>query len=716
MVAKPEPKKEPVVAKPEPKKEPVVAKPVKVEAPPAAPVAKTAAQIFSFPIAADVTGAMAVPGFDPLFATIKAKATKYGVPFPVTKEIIFAKAMEASGLKSMDWLATDKPTLVLSFNPKKSSNNGVFMVPITSKDKVIAALPEGHKKGEQNEFLFETPVLTLYVNFIDGHAVVSVNQGDFKAYKTVIEGAAKTYKPEGVFDLRLAANNLRTIFGPELAALKGQVEQLKPMIVGELYKEMPPGMSAGLEKMADFYIGMVNTLIDEADGIKLVVALDDKGNIRVPLTVEAKAGGKIATFAGALEKADPSYGKNAPGESWLLFGSHIDPKAFGGLMDYATDMLGSLLKMDDTEKKRLSSLFDTMLNEQDGRSWVAFYNDGKFPLSFASSASVKDGKKIRAAFEEYMSLVMTKGFGMVKELLPPQLQGLPTSDFTALVNAVGTMAKPFGVALAAGTETQGDITIQKLTIAIDLAALEATSPEAATKAKEVTNVIGTRLEFAIAYGPKHMAAAMGPNAVKHATTAASGQQLAGGSAGVVGSYGPGTAFFANMDLGRALKAFRPIMNAAGAGAEIPEIPAGARFGVSMSGKGNTVSIQVDAALDEFVGIGMKAFMTRAADPESSNPFGDTPTAKEAPAPAEPAKVEPAKPAPAAAGGDLSAAAKTHADTVCACKDLQCASKAMQAMGKWAGTVSSKIRTPADAKSLSAEVQRAGKCVQKAAGM
>ena len=746
---KAEPEAKPAEAKPDeakpeeakPEEGPAEVKPAEVQPAEAKPTEETPAEakpaeekpvaaagagaLFGLDLETDGVGVVALPGFDKVFDTVKAKADKYGTPLPLSKEMIFGQAKQL-GIGSMDWFVTDKPIILVATNPKKGSDNAALLIPIKDKDTLTTALGEKAKKGELNELVLDLPFKTLYLNFVPGHAVVTTSKALFKDSKTLVEKVAGQYKAEGLVDVRVSVANLRTIFSGEIEMAKGKINELKPMILKQMYKELPPALTGGMDKVLDFYLSMATTLLDEAQGMKMTVELDDKGGIKLPMTLSAKAGGTIAGFAGKIAKADLSYAKNAPGNAWMLFGGDIDPKAFEGLMKWSMDMASSFLKLTAEEQTKLAGLMKVLMEGQTGQNWFAFYADGKFPMAMAAGAGVNDGKAYQKAFEEYTMLVTTKVFGMMKEMLPPELQALPAGDVVKLINAVGTIVKPLGVVLETGTATEGDITVSKMVIAVDMEQLKNVAPEAVPEAKKVTDVIGTRLEIAIAYGPKAVAMTLGPNAAQTAKTIASGAAIGGGAAAVVANYEKGNAFFLHVDAGHALAAFKPIVEAMGEAKDLPAIKPGTTFGVAMGGTGSEVTVELSGALDAFVELGKQAYMAKQRDEPDFPEEG-----KAAPGEVE-EKVEDGGLAAGAAGvaaegeekaapaGDIVAEYAGVADAVCACTDIMCASNALKqltGLGQKLGPALQANPTAAMklGEQIRKETMRATGCMQKLTG-
>ena len=584
---------------------------------------------------ADVIGMAWTSSFDALFDTVKAKATKYGVPLPLSKALVLEKVKSEAGFKSMDWFDTGRSLKVIAWNPKKF-DNGVILVPITGQDKTEAALPEVAKKGvEGNAYELDIDGEKAYVNFIEGYAVVTGDAGMFEAAKDVATRAAKEYTGTGIFQVQVAAANLRSLYPTELAELRKELEGIKPMLNDELKSGMPiPGMD-GLDGIIDWYVGMINTAIDETDIVSMAMELDDLGGASLTTTVTGVASGKMAAFANKFASADLSYADNAPKNAYIVFGSDIDPKAFDGLMDYASDIVGELFKLDDGEKKKFNDLMVQMTTLQTGKSWVAIYADGKFPLAMASGSGTSDGAAYQKAANEYMGLMMGKLMAMGKEFLPAELQSLPTDDFAKLVQSLNGLTGTVGVKLDAGETKDGDVTVQKLTIDLNIEQIgKLAGPAETAQIKAVTDLLGTSLQFAIAYGPKHMAFAMGPNGVKHATDIARGT-----STGATYSkrFAKGTAVFAHVDVTAAINAWMPIIKMAGVADKIPAFEPGTDIGFTMGSATNSLNFRLYGSLDKWVTLGMKAFMTMGG--------GDR-EPRAAPAQEEPAPVPAPAPAPA----------------------------------------------------------------------
>ena len=604
------------------------AAPVAVKTPPAAD-SGAAGTLWGITFPADAVGIGSVASYDTIFDTVVAKAAKYGVPLPITKDLAMEQIKTALGLKSMDWFATDKRIKVLAWNPKDSKEPAVLLIPIKSWDDLVKALPDTAKKDvDGNKVSLSVDGETVFINDVAGYAALTPNKDQFGKAKAFAAVVAKDFEGKGLIDVRVNAGSLRTIYAAEIKGLRGMIDQLKPKLLAEMQKEMPiPGMD--LSGIIDMYLSIANTVIDEAQGLGWSTSLSDDGRISITTSLSATAGGKIAGIAKTLEGADLTFTGGAPAASWLLAGGQIDPKSFDGMMKYGMDIVTGMLKLNEEERKTLDANVKTLMDLQDGTSWTALYADGKFPMAIAMAAGISDKKKYMAAFDGYMGMLISKALALAKDQLPPTLQGVPTDDFGKLIAALNLITAQMGVTMETKTADSDGITVSSLVVSADMEKLKTVAgAEAHKKVKEVTDLLGaTKIEMALGYGDKRMSMAVGPNAVKAATDAAAGR--AGGST-VHKTFEKGTGMYFHVDIATAVKAWLPIVKAAGEDvSKVPDFPAGTSVGVAINGSGNSVGMSFYGSLDEFVSLGMKAFSREADD--DRDPF-DAPELKEEAAP------------------------------------------------------------------------------------
>jgi len=551
----------------------------------------TAAKSISFPANAIALAGLA--SFDTLYTIVEKKSREFGSPLPMTKGIVLTQIQSALGMTSMNWFATDKPIRILLWNPKQSPNPSAILVALKSKDALVKALPATKKDNvDGNQYMLDIFGQTVYLNIVGSNLAITGDKAVFGNAKSYIESHVNDWSPRGLFDIHVSLSNLKTIFNAEMTTGMAQIDTIKNQLRNDMNSGAFP--IPGLDKVLDLYVSIAKKMVDEAQNVSF--SLDYKnGNATLATGLEVKAGGQMAAFASMLAKARMDHMSGIPANSWAAFGGDIDPKLFAGMKNYAIDMMGSILKLSDAEKTEFGKLYQELLKVQDGRSWVALYADGKFPLAIKSMAGTSDGAAYMAAMDKYMQIVFTKGITMARDKMPAPLKHLPADNFSIFVDGINGLAKPFGVTLS--TRADGNIRAFTIQVDPDLVAKVA-GPEAGAKVNTFTSILGTKFEFALVYGDKVIGIGMGPNGIKAAQDVANGK--AGGGNALTRILTKSGGFGMSADLGAALKAFGPILQAAGKSNEVPKFENGTTISFGLTGKGNSINAYSEVAVDKIL--------------------------------------------------------------------------------------------------------------------
>ena len=633
--------------------EPAPEAPKPVEPAPTAAVAPAAGGQLGAGLAeapADVIAVVSVPGVDALWNIVSAKAGKFGVPLPLGKDQILEQAKAAIGLTTIDWLDTSKPAHVIVLNPKTVTGGSLILIPVTDKDKALAALPADKKENDQgNAWSFTIAGKPAYLNVIDGYVTVSPAANAFGLVKDFV-GSVAAFSPSGEFDARVAAGNLKTLFGDELASARAQMDSLKSMAKAQLSGNpeagIPPAIPglSGLESIVDWAFDFANTMIDETTGLALSFDLDDAGHFSVPMSVRYTADGKIAAFAKAMEGADLSFVSAAPASSYVVIGTEIDPQSMAGMMDFASNMLATVLSLTDEEKAAAKKLMEELLALSGKKTWMSFYPDAKFPLAMVGAAHVTDAKAYQEKYDAYLGMLFTKAMAKLKDQLPPQFQQAPIDSFSKLIETAGSITAPLGVTLTAGYGDVDGINTWKLSIVVDIEKVKAMAGEKGEEVQKLTDALGNKLEIAMAYGTDKVGMAFGPNAAAQAAAAAKGTLVGGTDASKIAK---GTACWMQIDAGKAVAAWRPMLEAIGQAADLPTIAEGTTGGFAFGATDGAVTASYFGNLDAIVTAAKDAAMRPAEPGAEAVPVPEGGAA--APAP-EGGAAAPAAPTPAPEGG------------------------------------------------------------------
>ena len=150
------------------------------------------------------------------------------------------------------------------------------------------------------------------------------------------------------------------------------------------------------------------------------------------------------------------------------------------------------------------------------------------------------------------------------------------------------------------------MTVQSLTMALESSLIEKLGAEGA----KWTKLLGTKLEFAIAYGPKHMGFGIGPKGVADAKRFAGEPTPGPASApGLIASrLAKGMGMVGWFDFNKMANAAKPLLPAfekegGPVGKVLGELPAGLAVGFYCGGEGNTLKFGMDASLDALVKAG-----------------------------------------------------------------------------------------------------------------
>ena len=119
----------------------------------------------------DVVAALAFRSLD---SVLNAAKTTIEVLDPANAQPGFISAVkegmkESLGWKNIAWIKADQPIRSLLFNAKAYEGKAQFLVlPMTSKDDVLAALPEGARQKECDQVAkYDNKGQTVYVDFIE---------------------------------------------------------------------------------------------------------------------------------------------------------------------------------------------------------------------------------------------------------------------------------------------------------------------------------------------------------------------------------------------------------------------------------------------------------------------------------------------------------------------------------------------------------------------
>jgi hypothetical protein len=387
--------------------------------------------------------AAGVPSLTEVLSTVSTVANKIA-PGQVPPDLA-SMALEGMkgvyGFTDITWLDQSAPIKFANVDPKTHDGKGqAILIPITDKEKVLASLPATANKAlEGHAASFESQGQTWYLDFVEGHAVLTDHPGVFAERRDFISGALAAWKPERLFTTRINMATVNAAFAKELQDARAAAEQLTAQAAQE------PGMpdaSAVMKKYTD----LLFEVVDSTTAAQLDLYVQD-GSIRFGASVDAKDGSGLANFSRLIAGKSSSLADAAPPTTWLGFTGNMDVremKSIREMQKLALNTYAGLLKLTPEETAKIDSIFDRMATQATGESLTAFALDGTFPFALTTLAKVTDATQLRGAYGELLDLVFVKAWTYALEEMKKEGKEVPgaadVKDLPGLIRLLGGIA------------------------------------------------------------------------------------------------------------------------------------------------------------------------------------------------------------------------------------------------------------------------------------
>ncbi len=534
--------------------------------------------------------AAGVPSLSAVLTTVSTVANKIA-PGQIPPDLA---SMALEGMKSLygftdiTWLDQTAPMKFANVDPKTHDGKGqAILIPITDKDKVLASLPADAKKElEGHAASFESQGQTWYLDFVEGHAVLTDHPGVFAERRDFISGPLAAWKPERLFTTRINMTTVNTAFAKELQDARAAAEQLTSQAAQE------PGMPDA-SKVMKKYTDLLFEVVDSTTAAQLDLYVQD-GSIRFGASVDAKDGSGLANFARLITGKSSSLADVAPATTWLGFTGNMDVREIKSIRDMqklALETYAGLLKLTPEESAKIDSLFDRMAAQSTGESATAFAIDGTFPFALTTLSKVTDATQLRGAYGELLDLVFLKAWGYALAEMKKDGKEVPgaadVKDLPGLIRLLGGIAEGMGVKLTLVSEVRGDVQVDALTVDADLEKLGLNEKDPAAFAI-VDGLIGRHLELAFGFKNDALSMGFGPHGIQQALDLASGKRPGGEPTLTAAARGNAMAGTLRIDV--ILNALTAIPEVARMKEAIDKLPKGEAFTMTAAGSGNTSGI------------------------------------------------------------------------------------------------------------------------------
>ena len=519
--------------------------PVKVDDKAAAALAAPAAAVLpDVELAAGegIAGWISIKSINGMFDAVEAIGGKLGAIPPGgnlrTQALGAATANAAqAGIKDLEWLdktrsihlgVHDAPKPADPAAPAAAAPNpaeiagGVFAVlPITSKDAMLAAMTTAKKDAEAEghaAMVVGPKGEKVYIDFLDKHAVITMLDKDRYAK---VSGFAKRIAGVDAPGLLYVGISVDDLSKTRKTEIDNFVKLIEAMGNQAAAKEGNPAVNAQVMSM---YTKMLTTYVNDLNRIEMLVT-GDINNLGFEVRATAKEGTKLAKQLGAAKgRTTVSMANLLPANSYMSFAASSDPVAAQEQMDEALVMLKEAFKLDQAAFDTMSRDMKDQAKLMDGNSAMGFYPDGSAALGMLvvagatdGEAAVKQGKRVIGNLMLHMiTMIRAENKAKGKAETPEEVeaiaaveQALKDGKLDPVLTKFGPKLEPTGVKLTANTSKEGDVACDTLDIGYDAAKIKA--------------VVGDKTAIVVCGGKGKMAFGFGPGALEKARAAVAGK-------------------------------------------------------------------------------------------------------------------------------------------------------------------------------------------------
>lgn len=539
------------------------------------------------------------PSLEALFGMINKLGAKVAPgQMPPDMASVALEGLKAQmGFTDVSWIKKDAPIYVVIVDPKTYGQGDVLVLPATDAKKAMDSLGDSAKKGADGHgATVEVMFTTLYIDAVgNDKIVVSKHKDIFAKVKGFIGGDLPKWTPGSPIAINIKMDNVNKLFGAEIAQGKQMLSRMYSQMEGDLGE----GQKAAMEAQLDFLLGFV----ESSSEVTLALA-EAGGDVHLSAKMVAKPGTGMAKAAAAAAQGSSTLLATVPPNAWLAFSSKMDLRGVESLKKLQLEGFRSyaeLLGLSAEESKKLMAIGEKMWTASEGDSTFAIYTDGKFPFAMQSVSKVKDAASMRKEYEALFDMLFAKGWAMAVEEANKEGAKLPATikSFSDLVKFVNDMAGPMGAKISVVHSDEGGVALDALSIEVDWdkTPLKAEEPEAYKMAKEI---VGPKLEMAIAYKGDLSVGTFGPNAIDHAKKLANGTNP-GGSPGLTRE-GEGAAMAGVADVTLALQSMKFVPDIAADAAKIDALPKDQPFTMTLKSDGKALTFDIGLPTETIMGL------------------------------------------------------------------------------------------------------------------
>lgn len=479
-----------------------------------------------------------------------------------------AAALSSVGVSGHEWLDKGK-SIHVGFQddapPAAPPAGGIVAAPnpveglfvvlhVTDKAKMVGAMATAKKgaEAEGHEALLLAGEQKVFVDFVGPQTVVlTTGAGRFAKVKTFVERLDRVQVPALLY-MGVSVEDLAKTRQKEIGQLMAMMEQ-----AGNT--EM-----AGQPQVMQAYSKMLRDWLTDLQRVEVLVNADTK-TTKLEWRMHARNGSKLYRQLMAGRGRSPKdVLALMPGNSYLAFGSHVDPAASLETLDETLVLLKDLLKLQDADYKAFVEDIKGAAKLQDGQSALSLYPDGQALFGVSAAVGTTDGTVAVKLVKRLVTGIALRLIAQQKatdaELAAmPQLaiveKSLSEGKLQPIIDAFGPMAEAAGVKLTINTNEVDGTVCDVLDVQVDFAKLAANAPDS----EQVKKVIGDRTAVALCSAKTKVAMTFGPGALEHGKRIALGKPGGLAEAPVfkqaVSDAGPQTSMLLYLNPGLAMATF-----------------------------------------------------------------------------------------------------------------------------------------------------------------
>ncbi|MGB0589489.1 MAG: hypothetical protein ACPGU1_07410 [Myxococcota bacterium] len=456
-----------------------------------------------------------IAAYEAVRASVGGKATGWKANSLLAKVLQFDPAT---------WVARDKPATLLVVDPTRYLLGEVLVLGLRDTAALMAALPKGTFDADEvppkgHTAVYRSKTGNIYVDFVGPNVVFTKHNDVFALVKAFIEEDLAAWKAPHDVDVVIDVTNMRTAFAEEIALTRQD-----PTPKGKRGSGVPLLSKAAL-------LGMVDSL----DGISAqVVYQDGHFTIQTSATPRTDATGSWAwavQWVKALAQRTTVPVAGLPNGTWAAASVSADVTG-GAFQDERAKtsaaintLYGDLLDLTPAEREASAPLWGRFADLVTGGAYAFAFEQGEVPACGAVVMRVEDAHRARFLTKRLLETFLLRIVPRIQdEEISLADMPFPDGDFRTVADLFKALNEVYGqVGMAfyesSLVEASEDIAVEALGIRFDSAQRE----EAAKAGRSsLADIIGSKLELAVAYRGNLMALVLSPAASTQAALLVSG--------------------------------------------------------------------------------------------------------------------------------------------------------------------------------------------------